>query len=1027
MLKIIYLLLFIWTLPIFSQSLALSSSSAEPGGTVNLQLALNSPAGKEPSSLQWTFSYPASGLSNVSVQSGPTATQAGKSVSCAGSAGTYNCLIAGLNGTKIPNGIVATATAVVQQSATIGVTNTLGSAADSTALAMSGAGGTVTVTAAAPGAATLTGLSCSPASIASSQKTTCTVTLSKAAPSGGAGVTLTNTSPALLIVPSSVTVRAGSSSATFSATARTISTNQMAAIVASWNGVSKTQTLQLTPSATASKPVISSFTATPASINSGGTSTLSWSVSGATSLSINQGVGTVTGAASENVTPTATTTYTLTATNTAGSTTATATVTVKAAAPEPDEGQSGAAGLVGFWKLNETSGTVAMDASGNGNSGALINNPQWTAGKVGNALQFNGNNYVSVPSSPGLEINGNAISFGAWYYHTSTTNGFILGKTVSDYTYMMSVEKGSQQFQVQLVTGGTRRILGVPSQSKPGELTKYNNTWVHLFVVYNGSTIKVYVNGAEQLSQAASGAVRSNTNAFAIGARGGDGSWTRFNSKIDEVRVYNRALTAQEVSAIYEGTDTGAPASPVISSFKASPASITSGASSTLSWSVSGATSLSINQGVGTVTGTTSKSVKPTATTTYTLTATNAAGSVTKTATVTVSAAQPPSGSTITVYPAITYQTMVGWEATDQSGQTECSGFNSYKSTLLNQAVNDLGINRIRLEVRAKSDGWTFDLADLDSRINQIILPIRQHLSNRGEKLFLNVCFVGDSNLHTDKNRYAQQVLATYNHLKTTFGFVPDGWEVVLEPTWISEWWTPYQLADAIVATGNLLKSNGYTPYLIGPSTPGGASNALSWFDTLTQNSNVFPHLKEFSYHRYAETDSYLATIAARGKQFNVNTSQLEHIGADYHELHNDLKRGNVSAWQQFTLAYCTSDNGAQYYVVNGGSISMGSRTKFLRQYFKFIRSGAVRVDAQTGNSKFDPVAFKNTNGKFVVVVKATGSGSFNVTGLPAGSYGIKYTTDSAYDVDLADVSITSGGAVNASIPGAGVLTVYQK
>ncbi|MCZ2078840.1 MAG: LamG domain-containing protein [Bryobacterales bacterium] len=966
----------------------------------------------------------------------------------------------------------------------------------------------------------------------------------------------------------------------------------MAAIVASWNGVSKTQTLQLTPSATASKPVISSFTATPASINSGGTSTLSWSVSGATSLSINQGVGTVTGATSENVTPTATTTYTLTATNTAGSTTATATVTVKAAAskpvissftatpasinsggtstlswsvsgatslsinqgvgtvtgatsenvtptatttytltatntagsttatatvtvkaaaPEPDEGQSGAAGLVGFWKLNETSGTVAMDASGNGNSGALINNPQWTAGKVGNALQFNGNNYVSVPSSPGLEINGNAISFGAWYYHTSTTNGFILGKTVSDYTYMMSVEKGSQQFQVQLVTGGTRRILGVPSQSKPGELTKYNNTWVHLFVVYNGSTIKVYVNGAEQLSQAASGAVRSNTNAFAIGARGGDGSWTRFNSKIDEVRVYNRALTAQEVSAIYEGTDTGAPASPVISSFKASPASITSGASSTLSWSVSGATSLSINQGVGTVTGTTSKSVKPTATTTYTLTATNAAGSVTKTATVTVSAAppppeppvissfkaspasitsgasstlswsvsgatslsinqgvgtvtgttsksvkptatttytltatnaagsvtktatvtvsaaQPPSGSTITVYPAITYQTMVGWEATDQSGQTECSGFNSYKSTLLNQAVNDLGINRIRLEVRAKSDGWTFDLADLDSRINQIILPIRQHLSNRGEKLFLNVCFVGDSNLHTDKNRYAQQVLATYNHLKTTFGFVPDGWEVVLEPTWISEWWTPYQLADAIVATGNLLKSNGYTPYLIGPSTPGGASNALSWFDTLTQNSNVFPHLKEFSYHRYAETDSYLATIAARGKQFNVNTSQLEHIGADYHELHNDLKRGNVSAWQQFTLAYCTSDNGAQYYVVNGGSISMGSRTKFLRQYFKFIRSGAVRVDAQTGNSKFDPVAFKNTNGKFVVVVKATGSGSFNVTGLPAGSYGIKYTTDSAYDVDLADVSITSGGAVNASIPGAGVLTVYQK
>ncbi|MCL4849900.1 MAG: hypothetical protein KJZ78_00780, partial [Bryobacteraceae bacterium] len=491
----------------------------------------------------------------------------------------------------------------------------------------------------------------------------------------------------------------------------------------------------------------------------------------------------------------------------------------------------------------------------------------------------------------------------------------------------------------------------------------------------------------------------------------------------------NAAGSVTKTASVTVSAAAPQPQPPVISSFTASPTSISSGGSSTLSWSVSGATSLSINQGVGTVTGTTSKSVKPTATTTYTLTATNAAGSVTKTASVTVSAAAPPpSGSTITVYPAITYQTMVGWEATDQSGQTECSGFNSYKNTLFNQAVNDLGINRIRLEVRAKSDGRTFDLADLDSRVNQIILPIRQHLSNRGEKLFLNVCFVGDSNLATDVNRYAQQVLATYQHLKSAFGFIPDGWEIALEPGFVTDGWDAYSLGGAIVATGSLLKSNGYTPYLIGPSNAGGANNALPWFDILTSRSpSVFPHLREFAYHRYDTTDPYLATVASRGKQYNVNTSQLEHIGADYNELHKDLKQGNVSAWQQFTLAYCTGDNGAQYYVANGGTVSMGSRTKLLRQYFKFIRAGAVRVDAQTGNSKFDPVAFRNANGKFVVVVKATGSGSFGVTGLPAGTYGIKYTTDSVYDVDLADVSISSGGAVNTNIPGPGVLTVYGK
>ncbi|MBL8031704.1 MAG: SBBP repeat-containing protein, partial [Candidatus Doudnabacteria bacterium] len=91
------------------------------------------------------------------------------------------------------------------------------------------------------------------------------------------------------------------------------------------------------------------------------------------------------------------------------------------------------------------------------------------------------------------------------------------------------------------------------------------------------------------------------------------------------------------------GSNTPPPSTsaPTISSFTASPTSITAGQSATLFWSVSGATSLSINQGVGTVAGTTSKSVSPTATTTYTLTATNSSGSVTASATVTVNAVAP--------------------------------------------------------------------------------------------------------------------------------------------------------------------------------------------------------------------------------------------------------------------------------------------------------------------------------------------------------------------------------------------------
>ena len=98
---------------------------------------------------------------------------------------------------------------------------------------------------------------------------------------------------------------------------------------------------------------------------------------------------------------------------------------------------------------------------------------------------------------------------------------------------------------------------------------------------------------------------------------------------------------------------------PTISSFTASPTSITSGNSSTLSWSVSGATSLSINQGVGTVTGS-SRSVSPTATTTYALTATNSSGSSTATATVIVTSPSDTTSPTVSLTAPANAATVAG-------------------------------------------------------------------------------------------------------------------------------------------------------------------------------------------------------------------------------------------------------------------------------------------------------------------------------------------------------------------------------
>jgi Bacterial Ig domain len=435
-----------------------------------------------------------------------------------------------------------------------------------------------------------------------------------------------------------------------------------------------------------------------------------------------------------------------------------------------------------------------------------------------------------------------------------------------------------------------------------------------------------------------------------------------------------------------------------------------------------------------------------------------------------------PTGNLIALNPLIKYQTMDGWEAVAEAGQLFSPAWNNYKNALLDQAVNDLGINRLRLEITSGIENpvdyfaqWRagqitesqynakkyeiinddsnpnninpngFKWSQLDSTMDNVVLPMRQRLQARGETLWLNVNYVdfGTSAFEHKNNpaEYAEFVLATYQHLQSRYGFVPNSWEIVLEPDTATANWSATQIAQAIKASGDLLTANNFTPRFVAPSTTS-AANAPIYIDQIALTAGAMQYVSEFSYHRYCcVTDSVLLSISSRALLFNKRAAMLEWIGADYNTLHEDLKYGRNSSWQQFTLAGPISwgpDNGDRYYIIDDTNttnpiISIGSRTKVLRQYFKFIRSGAQRIEALTGNDSFDPVAFINTNGKYVVVVNAANGGSFNVLGLPAGTYGIKYTTANQYNIDLPDVNLTAGQLLTTNIPTSGVITVYAK
>jgi len=256
-----------------SDSLSLSSGGATPGGTVSLNLSLSSSSGSQPAAIQWTFVYSTSDIVAISASAGAAATAAGKSLSCAGSPGSYVCLLTGLNGNVIQNGVVAVLSVTLSAASsgtTISVSNPLGASASAGAIQTTATGGTVTITTGAP--LSPTSLSCNPSTVASGAFTSCTVSLNQSAPSG-ATVSLSDNNT-LLTVPASVTVSVGASSATFIASVGALTTNQSATITATLNGTLQTATLSLIP------PVlVSALTCNATTLDAGASSTCTLTLS----------------------------------------------------------------------------------------------------------------------------------------------------------------------------------------------------------------------------------------------------------------------------------------------------------------------------------------------------------------------------------------------------------------------------------------------------------------------------------------------------------------------------------------------------------------------------------------------------------------------------------------------------------------------------------------------------------------------------------------------------------------------------
>src|SRR3989344_4677679 len=216
-------------------------------------------------------------------------------------------------------------------------------------------------------------------------------------------------------------------------------------------------------------------------------------------------------------------------------------------------------GLLGHWKFDEGSGTMAADSSGNGHIGTLTNGPVWTTGAVGNAVTLDGtNDYISLGTT--LDVSALPFTLSAWVNPSNFNDyGTIIGKRT---TYSGS----GMRFNLDLI----RTSGSVLFQSAASDLTfSYApplNTWTHLTIVARSGATDLYVNGV--LTQTLGGFTLGTgaTSQLRIG-NAPDGP-DQFAGKIDEVLIYNRALAASEVSGLASTTtspppsDTSIPTTP---------------------------------------------------------------------------------------------------------------------------------------------------------------------------------------------------------------------------------------------------------------------------------------------------------------------------------------------------------------------------------------------------------------------------------------------------------------------------------
>ncbi len=196
-------------------------------------------------------------------------------------------------------------------------------------------------------------------------------------------------------------------------------------------------------------------------------------------------------------------------------------------------------GLVGYWPLDEGLGTTAYDASGGGNNGSFVGSPSWVAGRIGGAVNCGNttSDYINVGSVP----LGSIWTITAWFQYPLSTTGSSWNTLTrgSSYDHQIIVQRSSGQLGMYDNKNGTG------FNGSGYYMTSLSNGWHFIATIGNAGVEQFYIDGSyvgQSVKQSTSD-VKSICNYW-----GGGQNW----GIVDDVRIYNRALSATEIQQMYQ-------------------------------------------------------------------------------------------------------------------------------------------------------------------------------------------------------------------------------------------------------------------------------------------------------------------------------------------------------------------------------------------------------------------------------------------------------------------------------------------